>query len=95
MTSEDEKQDSKPLSKWKVSIKSSKNSSQSTLCPGSAGGGRTFVLKSEPETLPEPEDLRLLLSRKRPRILTDGSSSDGENHSKRSKTLKSVVVVPK
>ena len=81
-------EDEKPLSKWKVSINSSRKTSQSTLSDGSVGGGRTF-----PEA--ETEDLRLFLSRKRPRILDeDSSGSDDERH-KRAKTVKSVVVVPK
>ena len=81
-------EEEKPLSKWKVSINSSRKTSQSTLSDGSVGGGHTF-----PEA--ETEDLRLFLSRKRPRILDeDSSGSDDERH-KRAKTVKSVVVVPK
>ena len=84
-------EEEKPLSKWKVSINSSRKTSQSTLSDGSAegGGSRTFVLK------PETEDLRLFLSRKRPRILDEDSSGTDDERHKRAKTVKSVVVVPK
>ena len=86
-------EEEKPLSKWKVSINSSRKTSQSTLSDGSAegGGSRTFVLKPEAET----EDLRLFLSRKRPRILDEDSSGTDDERHKRAKTVKSVVVVPK
>jgi len=86
-------EEEKPLSKWKVSINSSRKTSQSTLSDGSAegGGSHTFVLKPEAET----EDLRLFLSRKRPRILDEDSSGSDDERLKRAKTVKSVVVVPK
>ena len=81
-TSEDEEEI--PLSRWKVSIKSSEKKATSTT-DTSAGSqaerndrnGRNSHVSKKPEKA-ETEDLRLFLSRKRPRMEDDSSTDDQE-----------------
>merc|ERR1712150_159744 len=94
-SSEDEE---KPLSRWKVSIKSSSKTPQPQSINNSTA--ETSVVNShnfssntaitKPDTA--PEDLRLFLSRKRPRLKSEQSSTEDE---RAAKAVKSVVVVPK
>ena len=94
-SSEDEE---KPLSRWKVSIKSSRKTPQpqstnNSTAETSAVNSHNFssnTATTKPDTA--PEDLRLFLSRKRPRLKSEQSSTDDEPAAK---AVKSVVVVPK